>query len=139
MYTALGPFLSFCISFTHLKGSINYNMKEFVPPFPIHSRNVSDVFMSHPTIIWTGVLQKAESSGVRRCSFNLLNIFCTKTVFPKSWKISFIIKKYINNQKGHFSIYDAFIHKILTNMFRPTFRLSSGWCFYTWIQKYKWA
>jgi hypothetical protein len=37
MYTALGPFLSFCISFTHLKGSINYNMKEFVPPFPIHS------------------------------------------------------------------------------------------------------
>jgi hypothetical protein len=60
MYTALGPFLSFCISFTHLEGSISYNMKEFLPPFPIHYKNVSNVFMSHQTIIWGGVLQKTE-------------------------------------------------------------------------------
>jgi len=30
-----------------------------------------------------------------------------------------------------------FIHNILTNMFRPAFRPSSGWCSYTRIQKYK--
>jgi hypothetical protein len=78
MYTALGPFLSFCISFIHLKSSINYNTKEFVPPFPIPSKKVSDVFMFHPTIIWTGVLRKEESSGMRSCSLNLLTFSVRK-------------------------------------------------------------
>jgi hypothetical protein len=72
MCTALGLFFKFCISSTHLKGSINYNMKEFLPPFPIHYRNVSNVFMSHQAIKWTGVLRKAEGGGLRSCNFKLL-------------------------------------------------------------------
>jgi hypothetical protein len=37
---------------------------------------------------------------------------------------------YTNKQHIHFNIYDVFYSNVLTNMFRPVFWPSSGWCHY---------
>jgi len=55
--------------------------------------------------------------------------FLYENRFPEAFKNPTHNPKYINNQKRHFNI-----HKILTNMFRPAFRLSSEWLFYARIQ-----
>jgi len=47
-----------------------------------------------------------------------------------------LANKYTNNQQMHFNTYDVFIQNVLTNMFRPVFWPSSGWCHYYKNTKY---